>query len=170
MGADPKRDRRYEEANARDKEKPRWLKGDTHPEAFLMWSEAAQFCEKLTAKTDEQVWLPTEAQWEYACRAGSTTRFYWGDEPTDVHQFENFTRIFPGETLETAKDAGGFRTTAPVGSFKPNPFGLYDMLGHVSEWCHDWFSANYVGAPTLDPVGPGYSPPVPLSGPMHVMA
>ena len=168
MGADPKRDRRYEEANARDKEKPRWLTGKTHPEAFLPWNEAAQFCEKVSTKTDMKVWLPTEAQWEYACRAGSTTRFYWGHEPADVHQFENFTRIFPGETLTTAKDAGGFRTTAPVGSFKPNPFGLHDMLGNVSEWCHDWFTGNYIGAPTLDPVGPGFSPPVPLAGPMHV--
>jgi formylglycine-generating enzyme required for sulfatase activity len=168
MGADPKRDRRYEEANARDKDKPRWLKGKTHPEAFLTWNEAAQFCEKLSAKTDKQVWLPTEAQWEYACRAGSTTRFPWGDDPADVHKYVNFTRIFQGETLDTAKDAGGFRTTAPVGSFKPNNFGLYDMLGNVSEWCHDWFTSNYIGAPTLDPAGPGISPPVPLAGPNHV--
>ena len=164
MGSDPKRDRRYEEANARDKEKPRWLKGKTYPEALLTWNEAAEFCEKLSAKTDRHVWLPTEAQWEYACRAGSTTRFYWGHEPAGIHQFENFTRILKDETLETAKDAGGFRTTAPVGSFKPNNFGLYDMLGNVQEWCHDWFTGNYVGAPTLDPAGPGFCPPVPMVG------
>ncbi|MBM3846810.1 MAG: formylglycine-generating enzyme family protein [Verrucomicrobia bacterium] len=159
MGSDAKRDRRYDEANARDKEKPRWLKGKTYPEGLLTWNEAAEFCEKLSAKTDMKVWLPTEAQWEYACRAGSTTRFYWGQEPAEVHKYENFTRIFQGETLKTAKDTGGFRTTAPVGSFKPNNFGLYDMLGNVPEWCHDWFTHDYVGAPTLDPAGPGISPP-----------
>jgi len=168
MGSDAKRDRRYDEANARDKEKPRWLKGKTYPEALLTWNEAAEFCVKLSARSDRHVWLPTEAQWEYACRAGSPTRFPWGENPTDVHQYENFTRIFQGETLETAKDAGGFRTTAPVGSFKPNNFGLYDMLGNVPEWCHDWFTSNYIGAPTLDPTGPGVSPPVPLAGPCHV--
>jgi formylglycine-generating enzyme required for sulfatase activity len=167
MGPDPGREARYDKdkPNARDhlfryghgNDVP--TRGKTYPEGTLSWKEAAEFCEKASTKTGMHVWLPTEAQWEYACKAGSTKRFPWGDDPADAHKYINVTLIKEGETLETAKVTSGFRGIAVVGSLKPNAWGLYDMLGNVNEWCHDWYTQNYLGAPALDPVGPGITAP-----------
>ena len=124
-----------------------YKEGKTHPVNTVEdvgVSGAIAFCEKVSAKTGLKVSLPTEAQWEYACMAGTKTRFYFGDDPAEISKYENF---------KGSND--GFETTAPVGSFKPNPWGLYDMLGNVDEWVSDWVSP-YFGAPTVDPAGPAY--------------
>ncbi len=155
MGPDAGREGRYDAT----KGMPR---AATLPEGVLSWREAAAFCETLSAKTGMHVWLPTEAQWEYACRAGSTTIFPWGNDPADVHAHCNVVLIRQGETLATAERTSGFRGYAPVGSFMPNAWGLFDMLGNAEEWCHDWYTPNYLGAPTIDPAGPGVC--IPESG------
>ncbi len=168
MGTDPGREARYDKnsPNARDYSfrygygNDVLTRGKTYPEGTLSWEEAAGFCEKLSAKTGMPVWLPTEAQWEYACKAGSTTLYPWGDDPAEWKKYMNYTQVKEGETPETAKETSGFHgVLAPVGSFKPNNWGLYDMLGNVNEWCHDWYTQNFLGAPTLDPAGPGITMP-----------
>ena len=141
-----------------------YIKGKTYPEGLLLWEEAAEFCDKVSAKTGRKVWLPTEAQWEWACKAGCkpTDRWYGGPKDNaDFHSYENFVFVDTQmkETLATAKATSGFRGIAPVGSFKPNPWGLYDMLANVGEWCHDWYWRYLDDAPALDPTGPGISPP-----------
>ncbi|MBM4142451.1 MAG: hypothetical protein FJ225_02485 [Lentisphaerae bacterium] len=141
-----------------------YTKGKTYPECLLLWEEAAEFCDKVSAKTGSKVWLPTEAQWEWACKAGSKPNDSWYGGPkdkADFHNYENFVYINTQkkETLATAKATSGFRGIAPVGSFKPNPWGLYDMICNVREWCHDWYWRYHDDAPALDPTGPGISPP-----------
>jgi formylglycine-generating enzyme len=105
--------------------------------------------------------LPTEAEWEYACRAGTTTWFSSGNDPESLAQIANVAdrsaQIFWGHaasnwTFLRAND--GYAFTSPVGSFKPNAWGLYDMHGNVWEWCADRYSSTYYrGSPTDDPTG-----------------
>jgi formylglycine-generating enzyme required for sulfatase activity len=115
-----------------------------HPVGNVSWNDAVKFCEWLSKKTGKQVRLPTEVEWEYACRAGTTTRFFTGDDPASLKGYANV----PDEALrkklgETADPKAffpfddGYPFTAPVGSFKPNPWGLHDMLGNVFQWCAD---------------------------------
>ena len=87
--------------------------------------------------------LPTEAEWEYACRAGTTTRFSYGDDP-DYTNLANYAWY--------GDNSGG--TTHPVGQKLPNPWGLYDMHGNVLEWCQDWWLENLPGGIAVDPQGP----------------
>jgi formylglycine-generating enzyme required for sulfatase activity len=98
--------------------------------------------------------LPTEAQWEYAARGGRRgQRFPWGDEltPKGVHRANVWQGQFPAHN--SGED--GWLATAPVRSFDPNDFGLYQMSGNVWEWCADWFGRDYyAGAPARDPTGP----------------
>ncbi len=118
-----------------------------HPVETVSWEEATEFCRKLSALAPEQsarrvYRLPTEAEWEYACRAGTTTRFYWGDDVTGVPEMGWFI-----------DNAGG--TTHPVGEKKPNPWGLYDMFGNVMQWCSDGHRRDYYRqSPSNDPTGP----------------
>ncbi len=94
------------------------------------------FCKWLSKKTGCAVGLPTEAQWEYACRAGTKTRYSFGDDADDLAQYAHFD----GDGWDaTATKSPMF---APVGAFKPNPFGLHDMHGNVLQWCADFYAAD----------------------------
>jgi formylglycine-generating enzyme required for sulfatase activity len=103
--------------------------------------------------TGLKVRLPTEAQWEYACRAGSNSPYCFGDDPEKVHLYANYADASTSfDWSDTAHD-DGFAKTAPVGSFRPNAWSLYDMHGNVWERCRDWSAHNYYEqSPTEDPL------------------
>lgn len=117
-------------------ENPSRFRGDDRPVDGVSWNDAVQFCQRLSQITGRQYRLPTEAEWEYACRAGTTTPFAFGTSlSTDQATFDP---NFPD----------GNKQTSRVGTFQPNDFGLYDMHGNVREWCEDIHHNNYRGAPT----------------------
>jgi len=122
-----------------------------HPVDRVSWSDAVEFC-RLLSSLDEEIAagrtyrLPTEAEWEYAYRAGTTTKFFWGEDRGK--QSADWTK-YP--KVGTGKKA----TTVPVGSLKPNPWGLHDMQGNAREWCADWFDPQaYAKGAAGDPTGP----------------
>jgi sulfatase modifying factor 1 len=113
---------------------------DNEPVTYVTWQQAVDFCDWLSKKEGRPYRLPTEAEWEYACRAGTSTRFHTGDELT-------------ASQANLGKDAMGKSiTTQPVGSYAPNAWRLYDLHGNVAEWCHDWHGP-YEPGEQLDPVG-----------------
>jgi outer membrane protein assembly factor BamB len=125
------------------------------PAEQVRWYDAVDFCRKLSALPEEKkasrvYRLPTEAEWEYACRAGTTTAFAFGDSLSSTQA--NFDGNFP----HGGAKKGPFLTrTTRVGSYKPNAWGLYDMHGNVWEWCADWYGREYYKhAPPDDPAGP----------------
>ena len=134
---------------------PSIFKGAKNPVECVSWDEAVEFCKKLSAKTGKTVSLPTETQWEYACRAGTKTRFGFGDKDEDLHKYGNYCDKSNTDGLDWRdKDHNdGFDKTAPVGSLKPNDWGLYGMHGNVWEWCSDW-ADSYANAKNQDPMGP----------------
>jgi formylglycine-generating enzyme required for sulfatase activity len=119
---------------------PSKFKGPTNPVDSVIWDEAVLFCRKLSEKTGKTFRLPTEAEWEYACRAGTKTRFSFGDSESVL-----------GDYAWWQSNSGG--KAHPVGQKKPNPWGLYDMHGNVWEWCADWWGP-YPKGPITDPFGP----------------
>ena len=123
-------------------------KGDDLPVENVSWNDCQEFCNNCE-QLDLPVQLPTEAQWEYACRAGSSTPYFWGDLLDGVQA--NCDGHFGHELF--GKKGKKIGTTTPVGSYSPNAWGLYDMHGNVSEWCADRFSA-YSGKSETDPTGP----------------
>jgi formylglycine-generating enzyme required for sulfatase activity len=125
-----------------------------YPVDNVTWLDAVAFCEKLGAleKKKRRYRLPSEAEWEYACRAGSKSVFHLGDN-LDAYK-ANFCGL-----IYAAYGNGGagpfLRSTTSVGQYEPNAFGLYDMHGNVQEWCRDWYAAAYYPtAPKEDPQGP----------------
>jgi formylglycine-generating enzyme required for sulfatase activity len=122
---------------------PSHFKGDNRPVEQVNWFEAVEFCERLSRATGRTYRLPSEAEWEYACRAGTTTPFYFGETiTTDLANYD-------GNYTYGNGPKGVYRKqTTDVGSFPPNAFGLYDMHGNVWEWCADHWHSNYEGAPT----------------------
>jgi formylglycine-generating enzyme required for sulfatase activity len=129
---------------------------DEHPVVNVSWNDATAFCDWLARKSGRSVRLPTEAEWEYACRAGTRTRFNSGDD--DAETLARVGNVADGKAKKkfpswkyaiTAED--GYVFTAPVGQFKPNRFGLYDMHGNVWEWCRDWFGP-YAGLEAKNPL------------------
>ncbi|MCE9607985.1 MAG: SUMF1/EgtB/PvdO family nonheme iron enzyme [Planctomycetia bacterium] len=137
-----------------------WPQTDEHPVVNVTWRDAKAFCDWLCRKEGKNYRLPTEAQWEYACRAGAATKYFHGDDPERLAEFANTADA----AFKTKKPSGhaygidaddGFVFTAPVGRRKPNAFGLYDMTGNVWEWCDDWYDPQfYSRSPENDPFGP----------------
>ncbi|MDB9308504.1 bifunctional serine/threonine-protein kinase/formylglycine-generating enzyme family protein [Aphanizomenon sp. CS-733/32] len=121
---------------------PARFKGNNLPVECVSWNNAVNFCQKLSQKTGKDYKLPSEAQWEYACRAGTTTPFYFGESITpDLVNYD-------GEYAYAAAPKGKSREqTTEVGTFPPNAFGLYDMHGNVWEWCEDDWQENYINPP-----------------------
>ncbi|MCX5656031.1 MAG: formylglycine-generating enzyme family protein [Planctomycetota bacterium] len=117
---------------------PSNFKGATNPVETVSWNDATEFCKKLSEKTRQAVRLPTEAEWEYACRAGTATAFSFGDADSAL-----------GDYAWYSANSG---STHPVGQKKPNAWGLYDMHGNVWEWCADWY-ADYPKGAATDPQG-----------------
>ena len=113
-----------------------------NPVDTVSWKDCQVFIEKLSRMRVGTFRLPTEAEWEYACRAGTRTRYSFGDDEAKLREYANYE--------DTPK--WGDKSTAPVGSFKPNPWGLYDMHGNVWEWCSDW-SGYYGPGRQTDPKG-----------------
>jgi formylglycine-generating enzyme len=124
--------------------------GDNHPVEPITWRDAQLFCRWLSAKEGRLYRLPTEAEWEYACRAGTTNRTYWGDDVQDRTK-TNLGGDRKSSYTQFAED--GFEHTAPVGSFPPNPWGFYDMIGNSWEWAQDWYSV-FTTNDAVDPQGP----------------
>jgi formylglycine-generating enzyme required for sulfatase activity len=120
---------------------------DDHPVVEVTWNDATAFCAWLSKKEGKHYELPTEAEWEYACRAGTQTRFWCGDEDASLKGNANiadasFKEKCPGVIWAATWD-DGYAFTSPVGSFKANPWGLYDMHGNVWQWCADYYDATY---------------------------
>lgn len=130
---------------------PSHFKGAQNPVDNVSWIDALEFCKKLSEKTGQAVRLPTEAEWEYACRAGSTSRYYYGDD-------QDYAQL--GEYVWYA--ANSEQKTHAVGQKKPNAWGLYDMGGNVWEWCSDVHGGPYDLKPETDPTGP-------KTGTIHIM-
>lgn len=145
-----------------------WPQTNDHPVVNVSWNDAVAFCEWLSRKEGVEYRLPTEAEWEYACRAGTTTRYYHGDDPEGLAEVGNVADATAREKLEITswtymRARDGFAFTAPVGRFHPNAFGLYDMHGNVLEWCADWYDESYYAhSPSVDPK-------VPLTGGKRVL-
>lgn len=130
----------------------------TMPVVGISWDDANAFCEWLGVRTDSTFRLPTEAEWEYVCRAGTTTRRFWGDDlmNNEACAWANVADIPAATAFELSSNFNcedGFLAAAPAGSFEANQFGVHDMLGNVSEWCQDWFAVYSSGA-QIDPQGP----------------
>jgi formylglycine-generating enzyme required for sulfatase activity len=116
---------------------------DRRPVEQVNWYDAVEFCARLSKLTGGEYRLPSEAEWEYACRAGTTTAFHFGE--TITGELANYDAIY---TYADEPDGEYRQQTIPVGQFPPNAFGLYDMHGNVWEWCADTRHPNYDGAPT----------------------
>jgi formylglycine-generating enzyme required for sulfatase activity len=121
---------------------PAHFKDDDRPVEQVSWHEAVEFCQRLSKQTGRTYRLPSEAEWEYACRADTTTPFYFGETLTTA--FANYNGS-PYRDEPSGEDRG---ETIAVGQFPPNAFGLHDMHGNVYEWCQDDWHGNYEGAPT----------------------
>ncbi len=139
---------------------PGFAQDEDHPVVNVTWNDAVAMARWLGEKEGVRYRLPSEAEWEYACRAGSRTRYYNGDAPGELPIIAN---TFDADTARnwlrwqsfalTSRD--GYAFTSPVGSFAPNAFGLHDMLGNAWEWVADWHGEDYYArSPTEDPPGP----------------
>jgi formylglycine-generating enzyme required for sulfatase activity len=163
------------ESNAFRPDSPGWQIGPDHPVVFVSWNDAMAFTEWLSRKEKRVYRLPTEAEWEYACRAGSNGRYQFGNDPEDLVLYGNVA----DQDRRDGKDASiegydkdgnktdskrpypflsrrdGYKWTAPVGSFRANAFGLYDMHGNAWEWTADRYDERYYeSSPVDDPQGP----------------
>lgn len=133
------------------------FKGDHRPVENVEWKRARQYCEVLSARKEEKAAgrtyrLPTEAEWEYACRAGTSTAFNVGDSLSSKQA--NFNGNYPAGGAEPGPY---LRRTTEVGSYAANAFGLFDMHGNVAEWCADWYDPDYYfDSPDENPLGPPF--------------
>jgi sulfatase modifying factor 1 len=135
--------------------KPGYAQEDSHPVVLVSWNDAQAFCTWLQGKSRYPIRLPTEAEWEYACRAGTSTAYSFGDDGADLHKHGNYCDMSntSGYPWQDKTHDDGYDKTAAVGSFAPNAWGLYDMHGNVWEWCQDW-KGDYPSSAQVDPTGP----------------
>jgi len=136
-----------------------FAQSDDHPVVVVSWGDAVAFCAWLSQKEGRTYRLPTEAEWEYACRAGTTTRFNTGAREEDLKSAGNIADAALKAKWADASWAvrwnDGYPFTAPVGQFQANALGLHDMHGNVWEWCADWYGEDYYAkSPREDPQGP----------------
>jgi formylglycine-generating enzyme required for sulfatase activity len=133
----------------------RGLDTDGFPAESVSWNDAVRFCARLSARPAEKAAgrkyrLPTEAEWEYACRPGTTTPFHFGKSLSSTQA--NFDGNRPYGGADKGPDLG---RPCKMGNYKPNAWGLYDMHGNVRQWCADWYDPNYYKrSPKKDPAGP----------------
>ncbi|WP_309972443.1 formylglycine-generating enzyme family protein [Variovorax guangxiensis] len=148
------RDPRYSWRN------PGFTQSDDHPVVNVTWNDAQALAAWLSKTEGRRYRLPTEAEWEYACRAGTRSRYSSGEEPRSLlsaaNVFDaNSARYWPRWQPMAVDGDDGYAFTAPVGSFAPNPWGLYDMHGNAWEWVADWHGDKYYAqSPLDDPQGP----------------
>ncbi|MBI4626642.1 MAG: formylglycine-generating enzyme family protein [Verrucomicrobia bacterium] len=137
---------------------PGYAQADDHPVVVVSWNDVVAFCQWLSQREGRAYRLPTEAEWEFACRAGTLTKFEYGADAEELAMAGNVADQlledrFPDRPAINARD--GYVFTAPVGQFRPNAFGLYDMHGNVGEWCQDIYDpkayADRSGT-TVDPL------------------
>ncbi len=139
---------------------PGFPQGEDHPVVNLTWNDAMALARWLSRQEGRRYRLPTEAEWEYACRAGSGARYHPGDDPEALTRVANLFDAAAGPHWPRWRQfalagSDGHAFTAPVGSFPPNAFGLYDMHGNVWEWVSDWHADDYYArSPVDDPRGP----------------
>ena len=144
---------RYKQVMARNPSY--FVRGGAYPVEMVSWDDAQAFCRKLSAKDNKTYRLPTEAEWEYACRAGSDTRFSFGDSDSGLDKFAWY------------RQNARIHTHA-AGRKRSNTWGLYDMHGNVWEWCADWYAKDYYGrSPASDPPGPAEDQATPYMGQPH---
>ena len=154
---------------------------DQHPVVCVSWNDARAFCRWLSGKEGKVYRLPTEAEWEYACRGGTTTRFYNGDDENGLQEIANIADASLQEKWVWGTDDppfkkgmhlppyakpwnDGYPFTAPVGKFKANSIGLHDLVGNMGEWCLDWYDPDYyANSPRKDPKGPHTGPLIDIS-------
>ena len=139
--------------------KPGFDQEDDHPVVCVSRNDAVAFCDWLGRTSGKTVGLPTEARWEYACRAGTDTKYFWGNRPEDgigccnAANWSAAKRLSDGMTFPWDD---GYAFTSPSGKFKANAFGLFDMAGNAWQWCADWYDQDYLKEPEphVDPTGP----------------
>jgi len=135
---------------------PGFRQDASHPVVCVTWHDASAFCAWLSEKEGRNYRLPTEAEWEYAARAGTGTAYSWGGESKDGAGWlngadrtsEDLFTLFPAFPC-----SDGFVHTSPAATFRPNAWGIYDMLGNALQWCGDWFG-EYPSAAVENPLGP----------------
>lgn len=131
-----------------------------HPVVNVSWHDAKAMATWLSRKNSQVFRLPSEAQWEFACRAGKKEVRFWGDSPQKACSYANIAdqsarKKYKDTAIHDCND--GFIDAAPSGFFQPNAFGFYDLLGNVWEWCEDWYGENYYQvSPLKNPQGPAY--------------
>lgn len=126
--------------------KPGFEQGGDHPVVCVSWRDATAYAKWLSGQTGEDYRLPTEAEWEYATRAGTNTRYYWGNEEEPACRHANCCDTNCEYPWKSSCD-DGYKNTAPVGRFQPNGFGLFDTSGNVWEWTADCWHGDYENAP-----------------------
>src|ERR1019366_2932843 len=144
----------WEQSDAADWSDPGFPQDDHHPVTCVSHEDATAYTDWLARRPGQPYRLPTEAEWEYACRAGTKTARFWGDNREGAAEYANVAdRSLATVTKEESDPErffshdDGYPFTSPVGTFRPNTFGLFDMLGNVWEWCQDAWSPNYKNTP-----------------------
>jgi formylglycine-generating enzyme required for sulfatase activity len=149
--------KKWEKVNGADWQHPGFPQADDHPVVDVSWNDAMAFCAWLGHKENKHYRLPTEAEFEYCCRAGTQTIYPWGDTPDEGAGWANCADQTARQKYPNWKTGfnwnDGYVFTAPVAHFKPNAWGLYDLVGNAWEWCADWYG-KYPDGDVTDPAGP----------------